>query len=62
MNGRPREATWQTIINVVKTAPIENIEIVNNVVQYLMRPDVQSEYISTNQQGESHRILNINLI
>lgn len=62
MNGRPHEATWRTIIEVVKRAPIENKKVANDILQFLARQDVQNEYLLIKKSGISDRILQINLI
>ena len=57
MNGRPHEATWRTIIEVVKRAPIENKKVANDILQFLARQDVQNEYLFIKKLGISDRIL-----
>ena len=57
MNVRPREATWRTIIEVVKRAPIENKKVANDILQFLARQDVQNEYLFIKKLGISDRIL-----
>lgn len=56
MDGRPHEATWRTVIDVVKRAPIENKKVANDIFLFLARPDVQKEYLSSNEPGISDRI------
>ena len=58
MDGTPHEATWRSIIDVVKRAPIENKKVVNDIFQFLTRPDIQMEYLFTNKSGISKDTVN----
>ena len=41
---------WQTIITVVEEPPIENKVVADNIYQFLTKPDIQNEYLSSLHQ------------
>ena len=38
---------WQTIITVVEEPPVENKVVADDIYQFLTRPDIQNEYLSS---------------
>ena len=40
------KVSWRKILDVVKTPPIENIEVYDEMVDFLSRLDIQQEYLS----------------
>ena len=41
---------WQTIITVVEEPPVENKAVADEIYQFLTRPDIQNEYLSSHHQ------------
>ena len=50
MDKKTRLVCWQTIITVVEEPPVENKAVVNEIYQFLTRPDIQNEYLSSHNQ------------
>jgi hypothetical protein len=40
------KVSWRKILDVVKTPPIENNKVHNEMVEYLSHPDIQKQYLS----------------
>jgi hypothetical protein len=41
------KVSWRKILDVVKTPPIENNEVHDEMVEFLSRPDIQQQYLSS---------------
>ena len=52
LDKRTCEVSWRTIITVVKEPLIENKHIADEIYQFLSRPDIQNEYLSSQQPGK----------
>ena len=52
INKKTRLVCWNTIITVVEEPPIDNKHIADNIYQFLSRPDIQNEYLSSYQPGK----------
>ena len=52
IDKKTRLVCWQTIITVVEEPPIENKNVADDIYQFLSRPDIQNEYLSSNQSGK----------
>ena len=50
MNKKTRLVCRQTIISVVKEPPVENKIVADNIYQFLTKPDIQNEYLSSHHQ------------
>ena len=46
------EVSWRMIITVVKEPPIENKVVADEIYQFVSRPDIQNEYLSSHQPGK----------
>ena len=40
---------WKTIITVVEEPPVENKVVADDIYQFLTRPDIQNEYLSSHR-------------
>ena len=49
---RPCEVSWRKIITVVKEPPINNVNLAIEICQFLSRPEIQNEYLSSYQSGK----------
>ena len=50
MDKKTRLVCWKTIITVIEEPPVENKAVVNEIYQFLARPDIQNEYLSSQHQ------------
>ena len=50
MDKKTRLVCWQTIITVVEERPVENKAVADDIYQFLTRPDIQNEYLSSHHQ------------
>ena len=53
LDKRTREVSWRTIITVVKKPPVEAKVVANEIYQFLLRPDIQNEYLSSRHDHQS---------
>ena len=52
IDQRTREVSWRTIITVVKKPPVEAKVVANEIYQFLSRPEIENEYLSSYQSGK----------
>ena len=52
IDKRTCEVSGRKIISVVKEPTIEDKAIADNIYQFLSRPDIQNEYLSSHQSGK----------
>ena len=50
IDKKTRPVCWKTIITVVEEPPVENKVVADNIYQFLTRPDIQNEYLSSHHQ------------
>ena len=50
IDKRTRPVRWQTIITVIEKRPVENKAVADEIYQFLTRPDIQNEYLSSHYQ------------
>ena len=50
IDKKTRLVCWQTIITVVEERPVENKVVADEIYQFLTRPDIQNEYLSSHHQ------------
>ena len=51
------EVSWEKIISVVDHHPIENERLADEICEFLARPDIIKEYLSTDQPGKIRMII-----
>lgn len=51
-NKRTCDVSWRKIITVVEDPPLENKVVVGNIFDFLARPEIKNEYLSTDQLGK----------
>ena len=47
IDKKTRLVCWHTIITAVEEPPVENKVVADDIYQFLIRPDIQNEYLST---------------
>ena len=47
IDKRTCEVSWRMIITVVKEPPVEHKVVVEKIYQFLARPDIRNEYLSS---------------
>ena len=55
---RTCEVSWEKIISVVDNRPVENKRVADEICEFLSRPDIRNEYLSSNQPGKIKIIYN----
>ena len=50
MDNRTCGVCWKTIITVVEEPPVENKVVADEIYQFLTRPEIQNEYLSSHHQ------------
>ena len=50
IDKRTCQVCWRTIISVVVERPVENKAVADEIYQFLARPDIQNDYLSSNHQ------------
>ena len=53
LDKRTCEVSWRTIITAIKKPPVEEKVVADKIYQFLSRPDIQNEYLSSYQSGNS---------
>ena len=56
IDKRTRPVHWQTIITVVEKPPVENKAVADEIYQFLTRPDIQNEYLSSHYQTGKRKV------
>ena len=49
--------SWRTIITVIKEPPVENKAVAKKICQFLVRPDIRNEYLSSDKPGKVYKIV-----
>ena len=62
MNKKTRLVCWQTIITVVEEPPINNKIVADDIYQFLSRPDIQNEYLSSHHHTGKFQIVILMII
>ena len=57
IDKRTCEVSWRMIITVVKEPPVENKAVAEKVYQFLTRPDIRNDYLSSHQPGKVNKIV-----
>ena len=52
LDKRTYEVSWRTIITAIKKSPVEEKVVADKIYQFLSRPDIQNEYLSSHQPGK----------
>ena len=52
IDKRTCEVSWRMIITVVKEPPVEHKAVADKIYQFLSRPDIQNEYLSSYQSSK----------
>ena len=52
IDKRTCEVSWKKIITVVKESPVENKGVAEKIYQFLTRPDIRNDYLSSHQPGK----------
>ena len=60
IDKRTCEVSWKMIVTVVKEPPVEHNKVAEEIYQFLARPDIMNEYLSSYQPGKVKNIYSIN--
>ena len=54
---RTCDVSWRKIITVVEDPPLENKVVVGNIFDFLARPEIKNEYLSSDQLGKVIKLI-----
>ena len=57
IDKRTSKVSWKKIITVVEDPPVECKQVAEKIFHFLKRPDIKSEYISSDQPGKVKKFI-----